>query len=112
MNDTTGRTVNKVILVGAAGSDPDVRNTGSGRIVAHLSLATNRITDSLARRTEWHRVTFWDGLAEMVEREVRRGTRLFVEGHIEYGSYDRDGLSIPTADIVASDAIILNGKEG
>jgi len=108
-----GRSVNRVILVGNAGSDPDVRKTGSGTTVAHLSLATDRVTrrDGVERRiTDWHRLTFWAGAAEAVERWVRRGSRLYVEGRIEYGSYDRDGVTIPTSEVVVHDFVFLDGR--
>ena len=80
------RSVNRVILVGNAGSDPDVRETPSGSTVAHLSLATNRVfqhNGQEQRKTEWHRLTFWAGAAQTVEKWVRKGTRMYVEGRIE-----------------------------
>ncbi len=109
------RSVNRVILVGNAGSDPDVRRTSSGRTVAHLSLATNRVFQrdgEEQRRTDWHRLTFWSGAAETVERLVRRGSKLYVEGRIEYGAYDREGVSIPTADVVVQEFVLLDSRNG
>jgi len=107
------RSVNRVILVGHVGADPDVRRTSSGRTVAHLSLATNRTFErdgEARRRTDWHRLTFWQGAAETVERLVRKGHKLYVEGRIEYGSYDREGVSIPTADVVVQEFVLLEGQ--
>jgi single-strand DNA-binding protein len=107
------RSVNRVILVGNAGSDPDVRETGTGTTVAHVSLATNRVfqrNGQEQKKTDWHRLTFWAGAAETVEKWVRRGTRLYVEGRIEYGSYDRDGVSIPTVDVVVNDFVFLDSR--
>ncbi|MDT8436026.1 MAG: single-stranded DNA-binding protein [Gemmatimonadota bacterium] len=110
------RSVNRVILVGNVGADPDVRTTASGRTVAHLSLATNRLVprdgEEAQQRTDWHRLTFWAGAAETVERYVRRGNRLYVEGRIEYGAYDREGVSIPTADVVVQEFVMLDGRNG
>jgi single-strand DNA-binding protein len=109
-----GRSVNRVILVGNAGSDPDVRETPSGSTVAHLSLATNRVfmqNGQEQRKTDWHRLTFWAGAAETVEKWVRKGTRMYVEGRIQYGSYDRDGVSIPTADVVVQEFVFLDGRQ-
>ncbi len=106
------RSVNRVILVGNAGSDPDMRRTASGTTVAHLSLATNcrtRVNGEMQERTDWHRLTFWAAAAETIERYVRRGNRLYVEGRIEYGSYDRDGQSVPTADVVVQEFVLLDG---
>lgn len=107
------RSVNRVILVGNAGSDPDLRETSAGTAVAHVSLATSRVyqrNGQEQRKTDWHRLTFWAGAAEAVEKWVRKGTRLYVEGRIEYGSYDRDGISIPTADVVVSEFVFLDSR--
>lgn len=106
------RSVNRVILVGNAGSDPDIQRTASGTTVAHLSLATNRrtrVNGETQERTDWHRLTFWAAAAETIERYVRRGNRLYVEGRIEYGSYDRDGQSVPTVDVVVQEFVLLDG---
>jgi single-strand DNA-binding protein len=110
------RSVNRIILVGHVGSDPDVRRTSTGRPVANVSLATNRRYEQngeIHERTDWHRLTFWSKSAETVEQYVRRGTRLYVEGRIEYGSYERDGQSVPTADIVVREFVFLDpGADG
>ena len=107
------KTVNRVILVGNVGSDPDVRETQSGTRVAHLSLATNRVflrSGETQRRTDWHRLTFWRGQAETVEKYVTKGARLYVEGHLEYGSFERDGVAIPTVDVVVEDLVMLDPR--
>lgn len=106
-----GRSVNRIILVGNVGSDPDVRRTSAGTPVAHLSLATNRRfrrNGETHERTDWHRLTFWSGAAEIVEKYVRRGARLYVEGRLEYGSYERDGQSVPTADVIVHEFVFLD----
>jgi len=108
------RTVNRVILVGNAGSDPDVRDTASGTRVAHLSIATNRgyrKDGETQRRTDWHRITFWGRAAETVEQFVKKGARLYVEGHLEYGSFERDGVAIPMVDVVAEDFVMLDRRQ-
>lgn len=105
------RSVNRVILVGNAGADPEVRRTPTGKTVAHLSLATNRrfkVNGEPRERTDWHRLTFWDGAAETVERYVRCGNRLYVEGRLQYGSYDRDGQAVPTTDIIVQEFVFLD----
>ena len=107
------RSVNRVTLVGNAGSDPDVRDTTSGTRVAHLSLATNRTysrNGEIQRHTDWHRLTFWGRAAETVERFVRKGSRLYVEGRIEYGTFDKDGVSVPTVDVVVHEFVMLDGR--
>lgn len=106
-----GRSVNRIILVGNVGSDPDVRRTATGTPVAHLSLATNRRfrrNGEDQERTDWHRLTFWARSAETVEQYVRRGARLYVEGRLEYGSYERDGQSVPTADVIVHEFMFLD----
>lgn len=107
------RSVNRVILVGNAGSDPDVRQTSRGTPVAHLSLATDRTFDvdgEPQRRTDWHRLTFWGRAAETAEAYVRKGTRLYVEGRLEYGAYERDGHAVPTTDVIVQDFVMLDGR--
>jgi single-strand DNA-binding protein len=107
------RSVNRVILVGNAGSDPDVRETPGGSTVAHLSLATNRVFQQNGqeqRKTDWHRLTFWAGAAQTVEKWVRKGTRMYVEGRLQYGSYERDGVTIPTTDVVVQEFVFLDGR--
>ena len=109
------RSVNRVILVGNAGSDPDVRSTASGTKVAHVSLATDRtfrLNGQEQSRTDWHRLTFWGKVAELAERLIRKGTKLYVEGRIEYGSFERDGISIPTADIIVQEFLLLESGTG
>ena len=107
------RSVNRVILVGNAGNDPDLRETTNGTPVAHLSLATNRVfrkNGETQRRTEWHRLTFWRRQAETVGKYVYKGSRIYVEGHLEYGSYERDGISIPTADVIVDEFVMLDAR--
>lgn len=106
-----GRSVNRITLVGYVGSDPDVRRTTAGTPVAHLSLATNRRfrrNGEPHERTDWHRLTFWSGAAEIVEQHVRRGARLYVDGRLEYGSYERDGQVVPTADVIVHEFVFLD----
>ena len=106
------RSVNKVILVGNVGRDPDIQTTKNGTKVAHLSLATNRITtgDDGEQRTEWHRLTMWNRLAELTEETVQKGDRIFVEGRLEYDSYERDGVRIPTADVTVRELVLLSPR--
>lgn len=106
------RSVNKVILVGHAGRDPDIQETQKGTRVAHLSLATNRWVggngDDRKERTDWHRLTLWDRLADFAGDHVRKGDRLYVEGRVEYGSYERDGVTIPTTDVSVREIVLLS----
>ena len=105
------RSVNKIILVGNVGCDPDVQETGSGTKVAHLSLATKRPSqDPEQERTDWHRLILWNRLAQFAQDYVTKGDRIYIEGRLEYDSYERDGVTIPTADIVVRELVLLNGK--
>ncbi len=106
------RSVNKVILVGNVGRDPDIQQTQNGTKVAHLSLATNRRTsngEEPQEKADWHRLTLWNRLAQFVEEYVKTGDRLYVEGRLEYDSYERDGVTIPTADITVREVVLLSG---
>ena len=92
------RSVNKIILVGNVGRDPDIQQTKNGTKVAHLSLATNRrlpAGDEPQERTDWHRLTLWNRLAQFAEDYVRTGDRIYIEGRLEYDSYERDGVNDP-----------------
>ncbi|MEZ4424216.1 MAG: single-stranded DNA-binding protein [Gemmatimonadota bacterium] len=106
------RSVNKVILVGNVGRDPDIQVTRSGTKVAHLSLATNRRhTGEEEERTEWHRLTLWNRLAEVTQEHVHRGDRIYVEGRLEYDSYEREGVRIPTVDVMVRELVLLSRRE-
>src|SRR5438105_6875729 len=110
-----GRSVNKVILVGNVGRDPDVQQTAAGTKVAHLSLATTRRiprNGSFEDRTEWHRLTLWDRLAQLAEDYVRKGDRLYVEGRMEYASFEKNGVTIPTADVQVREVVMLGAPNG
>jgi single-strand DNA-binding protein len=108
------RSVNKIILVGNVGQDPDIQETGSGTKVAHLSLATNRRTgangDEPQERTDWHRLTLWNRLAQFTQDYVSKGDRIYVEGRLEYDSYERDGVTIPTADVTVRELVLLSPR--
>lgn len=107
------RNLNKVMLIGNAGRDPDLYETASGKKVAHLSLATSRRTgrgEEAEQRTDWHRLTFWDGLADIATDYIRKGDRLYVEGRLEYDSFEKNGVTIPTVEILVSELILLGGS--
>ena len=103
------RSVNKIILIGLVGSDPDVHVASAGVKVARLSLATNWRTggDEPDERTDWHRITLWGRLAQVAEDYVSKGDQLYVEGYLQYDSYERDGVTIPTAEIRAREMVML-----
>jgi single-strand DNA-binding protein len=104
------RSINKIILVGHIGRDPDIQTTASGAKVAHVSLATTRRfprDGSFEERTEWHRLTLWDRLAQLAEDYVRKGDRVYVEGRMEYDSFERNGVTIPTAEVNVRELVML-----
>lgn len=105
------RSVNKVILVGNVGRDPDVQTTATGTRVAHVSLATSRRfprDGGMEERTEWHRLTLWDRLAQLAEDYIRKGDRVYVEGRMEYDSFERNGVTIPTAEVHVRELVMLS----
>ncbi len=108
------RSVNKITLIGNVGRDPDIQQTKSGTKVAHFSLATNRRKQATEEeeRTDWHRLTLWNRQAQYAEDYIRTGDRIYVEGRLEYDSYERDGVVIPTAEVHVGQVVMLSSKAG
>lgn len=110
--------VNKVILMGNCGRDPEVRYLPSGQAVANVSVATStrrkdKNTGESIEDTQWHRVTFYDRLAEIAGEYVKKGRPIYVEGRLKYGKYtDQSGIEKNTVDIVATELQLLGGREG
>ena len=105
------RGVNKVLLLGHVGQDPDVRATQSGSRIAKLSLATNRTyKDASGTKREdvqWHRLTIFGKLVDVVDQYVKKGDRLFVEGRIEYSTSEKDGQKMYWTDVIVSEMTML-----
>lgn len=111
------RSLNKVQLIGNLGADPEIRSTGSGTRVATLSVATSRRWNGRdgqqQEKTEWHRVVAWDKLAEVCERFLKKGDRVYVEGPVEYRQWEgQDGQTKYTTEIRAREMIMLGGRGG
>ena len=109
------KSVNKVILIGNLGKDPEVKYTPSGTPVAKFSLATNeRYKDKSGEwqdRTEWHNIVAWQRLAEIVGEYVKKGQKLYIEGRIQTRSWeDKDGQKKYMTEIVANDLVLLSGR--
>jgi single-strand DNA-binding protein len=110
--------VNKVILVGNCGRDPEVRYLPSGQAVANVSVATSskrkdKTSGEMVEETQWHRVTFFDRLAEIVGEYVKKGTPIYVEGRLTYRKYtDKDGVEKSATDIVANEMQLLGSRQG
>jgi len=111
------RSLNKVMLIGNVGSEPEIRTTGGGTKMAKFSLATNRQwTDRSGQKqekTEWHRITAWERIADLIEQYVHKGDRLYVEGSIEYSQTEDDsGKPRYWTDIVIREMVMLGGAGG
>ena len=109
------RGVNKVILVGNVGNDPEVRYMPNGNAVANVSVATSdnwkdKNTGDQQERTEWHRVVFFNRLAEIVEQYVKKGTKLYLEGRLQTRSWEQDGAKRYSTEIVANEMQMLDSR--
>lgn len=118
------RSLNKVTLIGNLGQDPEVRSIANGGRVANFSVATSRQWAGQGgdkqEKTEWHRIVAWNnskgqgtGLADVVEKYVKKGDKVYIEGRIEYRSWqDKDGQTRYTTEIIANEIILLGGRGG
>ncbi|MBX7119504.1 MAG: single-stranded DNA-binding protein [Gemmatimonadaceae bacterium] len=117
------RSLNKVTLIGNLGADPEIRTTSNGGKVAQFSLATSRQWNSTAgekqEKTEWHKCVAWNagargtGLADIIERYVKKGDKLYVEGRIEYRQYeDKDKQTRYVTEINVREILLLGGGRG
>ena len=109
------RGVNKVILVGNLGNDPDVKYTQGGMAITRISLATTSVRKdkdgNQQERTEWHRVVFFGKLGEIAGEYLRKGSSVYVEGELRYDKYTgQDGVEKYTTDIVANEMQMLGGR--
>ncbi len=111
------RSLNKAIIIGNLGSDPEIRTTGNGGRVAQFSVATSRKWTSNSgeqqEKTEWHRIVVWGKLVDVVEKYVKKGQQVYVEGEIQYRQYeDKEGVTKYTTEINARELMMLGGREG
>ena len=112
------RGINKVILIGNLGAEPEVRFMPSGQAVANVRLATNetwrdRETGESQERTEWHRVVFFGKLADIVKEYLHKGSQIFVEGRIQTKKWqDKDGHDRYSTEIIANEMQMLGGRGG
>ncbi len=110
------KSVNKVILVGNLGKDPEVKYTPSGVPVAKFSLATNeRFKDKAGEwqdRTEWHNIVAWQRLAEIIGEYVKKGSKIYIEGRLQTSSWEdkQSGEKKYRTEVVASDLVLLGGR--
>ena len=110
--------INKVILIGNLGRDPEVRYTPSGAAVCNVTIATSRnwkdkTSGEKVEETEWHRVVFYDRLAEIAGEYLKKGRSVYVEGRLKTRKWqDKDGVDKYTTEIVADNMQMLGGREG
>ncbi|MEM9328097.1 MAG: single-stranded DNA-binding protein [Bacteroidota bacterium] len=106
--------VNKVILVGRLGRDPEVRHLESGVAVASFSIATSetykdRNTGERRENTEWHNIVLWRGLADVAEKYLKKGDQVYIEGKLRTRSWEKDGVTRYTTEVVADNMNMLGG---
>ena len=111
------RGVNKVILVGNVGGDPETKYMPSGGAVTNLSIATSeswkdKQTGQAQERTEWHRVVFFNRLAEIASEYVKKGSKVYLEGSLRTRQWEQDGVKRYSTEIVASEMQMLDSREG
>jgi single-strand DNA-binding protein len=110
--------VNKVIVVGNLGKDPEVRYMPSGSAICNITVATSRqwkdkTSGERQEETEWHRVTFFDRMAEIAGEYLKKGRPVYVEGRLKTRKYtDKDGVEKYATEIIATDMQLLGGREG
>ena len=108
--------INKVILIGRLGQDPEVRYTPDGTAVANFSIATSeewkdKQTGEKRERTEWHRIVVWRRLGEICGEYLSKGRQVYIEGRLQTRSWEKDGVTRYTTEIVASDVQFLGGRD-
>ena len=111
------RGVNKVILVATVGRDPEVKYMPSGGAVVNISAATNeswkdKQTGEKKERTEWHKLTFYNRLAEIVGEYVRKGQQIYIEGRLRTRDYEKDGQKHYVTEIMVDEMQMLGGGRG
>lgn len=112
------RGVNKVILVGNLGRDPEVRYSPNGAAIANVTIATSegwkdKQTGEMQERTEWHRIVFFSRLAEIAGEYLRKGSQIYVEGRLQTRKWqDKEGQDRYTTEVVANELQMLGGRSG
>ena len=102
--------LNKVIIIGNLGKDPDIKYTQNGTAVANFSVATTFKPKDGDEKTEWHRIVAWDRLAEIIGEWVKKGSQIYIEGRLQTRSWEKDGVTRYTTEIIAERMLMLGGK--
>ena len=108
------RGINKAIVVGNLGADPVMHNTGDGKAIANVSIATSEVwkdkqTGEKQEKTEWHRAVAFGPLAEVIGKYLKKGSLVYVEGSLQTRSYDKDGITRYSTEIKIRDMQMLGG---
>jgi single-strand DNA-binding protein len=107
--------VNKVILIGRLGKEPEVRNLENGAVVANFTMATSesykdKVTGEKKEVTEWHNIVLWRGLAEISQKYLHKGDLVYIEGKLKTRSWEKEGVTRYTTEIVADNMTMLGSK--
>ena len=108
--------INKVILVGNVGADPEVKSLDNGVKVARIRVATTeriyiKEKNEYKDNTEWHNITLWRGLAEVVDKYIRKGSQVYIEGKLRTREYDKNGVKCFATEIAAEELKMLGKRE-
>ena len=111
-----GGGINKVIIIGNLGRDPEVRYMSDGTAVANFSVATSEFwkdkqTGEKKERTEWHRIVAWRSLGELCGKYLSKGRQVYIEGKLQTRSWEKDGVTHYSTEIIASDVQFLGGRD-
>lgn len=107
--------LNKVIVMGNVGNDPEIRQTSSGQSVCNFNVATNESYEDKSGqrkdRTEWHKIVVWSKLAEICAEHLKKGNQVLVEGKLQTNSWEKDGKKNYSTNIVASNVVFMSKNE-
>ena len=109
--------VNKVILVGRLGKEPEIRNLENGAAVANFTMATSevykdKVTGERKEITDWHNIVLWRGLAEITQKYLHKGDMVYIEGKLRTRSWEKEGVTRYTTEIIADNMTMLSTKGG
>lgn len=107
--------VNKCILIGRVGKDPEVKTTGNGQKVANFSIATSesykdKQTSEKKEITDWHNIVIWGSLVDVIEKYVHKGDQIYIEGKMRTRSWEKDGVTRYTTEVIGNNITLLGNK--
>jgi len=112
------RSVNKVILVGNLGKDPELRSTPQGKSVCSFSIATSesyldKVSNEWKENTDWHNIVLWERLADSAARSLKKGSKVYIEGSLKHRSYEgKDGVTRYVTEVLGREMVLLDKVEG